>query len=355
MSMRGGLAQLWPKVALALVSLVAALFLGELAFRLSAERDDGPSFAQERMDCRRLDALLGGGLKPDCSTRWKRWITDGATERMIFDAQLTTDHWGHRIVPGGLGIGRPNQAVFFGCSFTLGAGLNDDETLPSYFARAAPGFDVYNFASSGFGPQQMLAALTETDLAPVRPKPGRTVAFYVLLDFHIARAVGTYEVVTNFGRYFPYYRLAPDGTLQRSGNFTTGRPWRMWTYDLIAHSQLSFVQSLVQSWSARLSRADAELTAAIVRRSADAFRSKYGSDEFYVVLYPGGARDVEERVISSLETAGIRILDCSDLVDMHAEGARIGDTHPSATTNRAVAEQLAHALGLTPSPTVPVS
>jgi hypothetical protein len=277
---------LWlARSALVTVSFACALLAGEIMFR-SSSAAPAEHHVYEEMNCRRLNPLLGGGYRRDCSTRWKKWTTDGGTKRVLFDTHFTTDHWAHRVVPGGLGTGRPDQALFFGCSFTAGAGVNDDETLPSYFAAHAPGVDVYNFAGSGFGPEQMLVMLTETDLEPVHAKPGRTIGVYVFLHFHIARAVGTYEVSTTIGRYFPYYHFDRDGTLVQSGDFTTGRPWRMRTYDLIARSKLSFLQSLLVSYSQQPSRAEAELTSAIIRSSAEAFRKRFASDEFYVALYP---------------------------------------------------------------------
>jgi hypothetical protein len=293
------------------------------------------------MSCRYLDPLLGGGYKPDCTTRWKKWIVEDGSERLVFDVQFTTDHWGHRIVPRSASVKPANQALFFGCSYTVGAALNDDETLPAYFARSAPDFAVYNFAASGFGPQQMLAALTETDMEPVQPSTGRTVAIYVFLHFHVERAAGTYSVAQSFGKYFPYYHFGSDGRLIHSGNFTSGRPWRTRVYDLIAESGVSFLDALMLSASKEPSRADARLTAAIIRASADAFRARYHSDEFYVLSYPDTAA-IEPAVIEAIAATGVRFLDYSHLVDMYADGERLPlDGHPAPMANQAVASRLA--------------
>src|SRR6185503_15359724 len=107
--------RLFLRTGLVVFSLACALLVGEVAFRFSPAAR-APHRVDEEMSCRRLDALLGGGYRRDCSTRWKRWIADGGTKRVVFDAQFTTDHWAHRVVPGGLGTGRPDQALFFGCS-----------------------------------------------------------------------------------------------------------------------------------------------------------------------------------------------------------------------------------------------
>jgi len=298
------------------------------------------------MTCRYLDPLLGGGYKPDCATRWKKWIVDDGTEHLVFDVQFTTDHWGHRIVPGSATVTPTNQALFFGCSYAVGAGLNDDETLPAYFARSAPDFAVYNFAASGFGPQQMLVALTETDMEPVRAGTGRTVAIYVFLHFDVERATGTYSVAQSFGRYFPYYHFGADGNLIHSGNFASGRPWRTRVYDLIAESGVSFLDALMLSASKEPTRADARLVAAIIRASADAFGARYHSDEFYVLSYPNTVM-IHPVVMDEIRATGVRFLDYSQLVDMYADGARLPiDGHPAPMANRAVASRLADDLNV---------
>ncbi len=48
---------------------------------------------------------------------------------------------------------------FFGCSFTFGEGLNDNETLPYYFSRQRSDFSVKNFGFHGYGPHQALNIL----------------------------------------------------------------------------------------------------------------------------------------------------------------------------------------------------
>lgn len=49
--------------------------------------------------------------------------------------------------------------LFFGCSYTFGVGVDDNETMPFYFAQTVENSRVYNFGLPGFGPAETLSLL----------------------------------------------------------------------------------------------------------------------------------------------------------------------------------------------------
>ena len=51
------------------------------------------------------------------------------------------------------------HALFFGCSYTFGDGLNDKETLPAFYYKNDTSFNTYNYAFGGYGIQQMYEIL----------------------------------------------------------------------------------------------------------------------------------------------------------------------------------------------------
>ena len=78
----------------------------------------------------------------------------------------------------------------FGCSFTLGEGLNDDGTLPYYFTRElAFARPVVNLGFSGYGPHQMLKRIELGMLDEVVSGPVQA-AVYVALPSYVDRAAG---------------------------------------------------------------------------------------------------------------------------------------------------------------------
>jgi hypothetical protein len=56
-------------------------------------------------------------------------------------------------------LGRKERINFFGCSFTFGEGLKDNETLPYYYAQLSNSFEVKNFGFHGFGGHQAVAIM----------------------------------------------------------------------------------------------------------------------------------------------------------------------------------------------------
>ena len=84
----------------------------------------------------------------------------------------------------------PQTYIFFGCSFTFGAGLNDDETLPYYFSK------LYNFEKNiincgvrGLSSNTTINILNnyETLLSLINEKSNIEHCFYSLIYDHIYR------------------------------------------------------------------------------------------------------------------------------------------------------------------------
>lgn len=97
----------------------------------------------------RPDPVLGWALSPGCAVRVE--FRDGVTQR------IGADGW--RIVPPPEPAGQaptgPQLAVY-GCSFTYGTGLTDDETFTARLQRALPGIVIRNRGIGGHGTVQNL-------------------------------------------------------------------------------------------------------------------------------------------------------------------------------------------------------
>lgn len=111
------------------------------------------------------------------------------------------------------------EVWIFGCSFTWGMGLDDDQTYPWLVQRALPGVRVRNFGVSGYG---NLHALLQLRDALVRGERPPAVAVFAYDDFHLPRNAGTHahlsairacRILPTETLSFPRARLAPDGSL----------------------------------------------------------------------------------------------------------------------------------------------
>ena len=161
---------------------------------------------------------LGYELHPDNLGR--RVGVELQTGSILMDGAFSIDAFGTRITRG-----NPSGDIylFFGCSFTFGYGLDDDQTIPHFFSEAA-GFDkrVLNLGVSASGPNSALRDMEldyRTGRAGVDPARVKGVV-YTLIDSHPLR------VTRPDHRLSPYYevengRAVYKGTLRNISGFMT--------------------------------------------------------------------------------------------------------------------------------------
>ena len=345
---------------LGLAIVAVAWRIGEHVFhRLNAARDartevEGNYYTEYL----RYDDVVGVKGAPNVRVRSAK-RQDGD---VIYDAAYTTDGCGRRVCrprptpyPSGAVPKRDQFLLFFGCSYTFGEGLQDNETLPWQVAALAPGYCVYNYGCAGYGPQQMLAKIESGELSrEVGERSG--ILVYVFIPNHVRRAIGSMRVATKWGRTFPSYVLDANGELTRQGNFTTGRPWLNAWYRRIADiDTLRFFGVDLPVW---VSDRHVAFTANIIERSEALFHQTFSDSRFYVLLYPGevsphspGSEFSGRRIKPFLEKAGVACIDFTDLLDMSRPEFRIKqDDHPTGEAHRRVAAALAEALRIGPGP-----
>jgi len=136
-------------------------------------------------------------------------------DEVVFDVVYTLDSNHLRVASASEPTADPTGpcVLFFGGSYTYGEGVEDHETLPwqvSLQARA----HVVNFGFQGYGPHQMLSAIESGHVAQVIDCRPTHVIYQTIVD-HVNRAAGT----AHWDRHGPRYRLAPDGSAVRDGNF----------------------------------------------------------------------------------------------------------------------------------------
>jgi len=279
----------------------------------------------------RNDAL---GYKPQPSMRVSSIRkANGAT---IYSAVYTTDAHGRRLTPQPRLSEPPKRfALFFGCSYTFGEGLNDNETLPLFFSRSAPLYRAYNYGLSGYGPQQMLEHLKRQAMAEeISEQHG--IGVYTFMDHHVKRVIGAMRSYSLWADIMPYYYLNGQNSLIRNGCFKTGRPVLNRLYWLLNKSQV------VQYFNLDLPRINEnhfKLTARILEESAVLFNKKFPGSQLYILFYPGSRWST--RIKPYLERAGIKSIDYSQLFDPQQPEYHIaGDIHPSPQALSVLAEKL---------------
>jgi hypothetical protein len=130
--------------------------------------------------------ILGVAPKKDVQVR----ATKRYGDKQVYDVRYTIGTNGLR-TGSQAGQGSTPSVLFFGCSFTFGEGVNDNETLPYQFEEKARGrFKAFNFGFHGYGPHHILAILEnamERNIVAAHPP---RYAVYQAITGHIDRCAG---------------------------------------------------------------------------------------------------------------------------------------------------------------------
>ena len=223
--------------------------------------------------------------------------------------------------PDGLRISPPSRdshysILFFGGSYTMGQGVEDQETLPSLVAQKTAGmFRTYNFGVSGYGPHHMLAAL-ESGLVDRVVADEPRLAIYLAIPDHVNRAAGRKDWDTNGPRYV----LASDGTTRFEGQFDD--VWDVHSAIVRILRKSYIVQRLLPHLGEGCV-ADFDLFGAIVASSRTIIKNSYPNSEFHVILWAESEdEETNGRVLNSLEQLGIIVHLVSDFVPDIEDGAK---------------------------------
>lgn len=260
-------------------------------------------------------------------------------DALIYDVRYTFDEWGRRKVPGAA-AGRPAHLLFFGCSVTFGEGVEDTETMPAQIARMLPSHQPYNYAFSGYGPQQAYALAQRLTAAQVSQRDGALV--YVFIDQQVRRAIGALRMFNGWGWDFPRY-VIENGELTRKGSFSTSQPMTASIYRALWRS--AAVRESGLDWPLRTSARDVSLSLRLLEETSATYRSRFPDNDVYIVIYPTATRH-RQAIVEHFAERPEQVLDLSALLDPDPYRFRIHplDNHPGPAAHRRIAEAIAEAI-----------
>lgn len=331
------------RTTLVVTSLAATWGFGELvAWMASMSGSDAAVISEEGLYAVESDPTLGYRLLASHIHTSTKMKADGNT---CYSATYRTDVFGRRDV----GIHRRPDGphlLLFGCSVTMGEGLNDADTLQYALAAELPDVNVFNYAVHGWGPTHALAKLRSGAIpAEVRSHDGSAV--YVLIPAHVSRTIG--DTRTHWLFDSPYYDLLPDGTVAGGAPLRAMRPWRTALQEALvfARSHSWLLTALHPEIPRRHGDEDYERTAAVLAAARESYRSQFRG-ELFVAFHPtwdlsvAGNREARDRLRALLEQRSVPVLDHAreglvpaDVID------RDCDWHPSGALNHEFARELA--------------
>lgn len=215
----------------------------------------------------------------------------------LFDVRYGFDAQGRRVTP--TSSVRPlAELLLFGCSFTFGHGLEDEETWPWKLGKLlGPEWRICNYAYKGFGPQQMLTRLEEGMVEDISA-PARA-ALFLALGHQIRRNAGLVYM------HSVRYALREDGRLERDG-FTSDSPYTVLFLlpnyfngsQLVRHISIGITEFLANRYHDEFTKT----YIAILEKASRLLREKYNTP-LTVLLWP----DVEY-LEAELQQQGIATL-----------------------------------------------
>lgn len=253
-------------------------------------------------------------------------------QQLVYDVMVTIDE-------NGLRTSRPVKAdedaegmVTFGGSFTFGAGVHDQEPWPALVEWKSGGrLRVYNFAYTGYGPHQMLAAL-EAGLVGKRLKHKPRYAIYLAIGDHVRRAAG----MASWDGHGPRFVLNEEGEVVRRGFFDDDRLKS-------AAVKLGDSEVLRRFITPSVGAGEIALFAGIVGKAAKTFEERFPGSEFHVIVWDVDTFPLMAEVMDLLKKRNLRVHRIShiitDIVERRGD-YRIHqhDRHPNKRAHERIAE-----------------
>ncbi len=279
---------------------------------------------------------LGYVLKPQWTANEKRFFEHNGKKDVIYDITFTTNALGQRTTPKH--DSAKTAVVLFGCSYTFGEGLNDQETFAYKLGQAlGDKYQVFNLGVGGYGTHHIYNIIQSK--LPYLEKYDNIIVYYVALRTHRERVAG----LSPWDFYGPRYFLI-DGKLERAGSFIEQYPYtKPNLHEVLSKSFLyihyyNHILKLVVPYNtdAKKNKIFNALTAA----SIEEFKLSYPNSIFNVLAWDKQTVDVLTELPKNVEITNVSAW-FPEYDNNQALYEIPHDRHPNVLANSIVAEKLA--------------
>lgn len=250
---------------------------------------------------------------------------------IVYDAIYSFDQYGRRYAEVSHPEKRTKFIILYGCSYTYGNGLNDNQTLNYFLAKKLPDFYPYNYAIGASGTNSMLALIQENGFHRQIPQTGG-IFIYVYINAHIDRAAGLLPSV-RWNKDTPNFDFDDEDHLVRNGTIKSAHPIRLKFYSLIDQI-LSFLGRRNVIFP-NVGEKEITYTCNLIEESKKEFLKQYPESQFFTFVHPLSGMD--PRVEQCLKSKNVSILYSMPLPE---KTTIKGDGHPNEKANEFIAEQL---------------
>lgn len=224
------------------------------------------------------------GLPFFIQTKTERFRHNDDTYGFIYDVEYGIDEKYRRIstVPQNAEA-RKKFLILAGCSYTFGAGLENDHTLPSVINQKSKDLVAYNYGMRGASPGDVLLRLRSINKPVDIPQKSGTV-IYVYIDDHMSRLVSDINVIGTWGAKSSYYNYGLTGDVTYQGTYEDVFPIKTWLLQTFFSTSFGkyFFLGTYNSVTAR----DFENLSNVIEQMQTTAFKKLNAEHFYVLLYP---------------------------------------------------------------------
>lgn len=280
-----------------------------------------------------IDPILGWKHSKNVSVRHMVRSPD----EFIIDAKMTFDEFRRRknIIPYDKNKHEKFLALF-GCSFTYGYGVNDNETLNHFINKHSKKTIAYNYAIGASGTNMMLEQIRQNDFRKQIPLQSDGDFIYVYIDSHIGRALGFLHE-GQWSLSSPKYEWQ-NGSMVRKGSIEETEP--------IRQSFISLIRFLYQKLNIHLNfppvnDSHYQYICDLTGESKKEWNKTYPNGRFIFYSHPT-ASDMPQSFVNCLTEKGVQYVRGKAGVEPKADlPLQIKyDLHPNSHANELIAKEI---------------
>ncbi|NUN06406.1 MAG: hypothetical protein HUU57_11655 [Bdellovibrio sp.] len=260
---------------------------------------------------------------------------------LLYDVHFTFDQRSRRITPE---VSHARNALLaFGDSYTLGEGVNDEESFPYVLGTYRASTQVYNLGLMGGSANQTLYEVTKLPEKRLPDLPDQEVtAIYTFMVDHLERLICRSLCLTAQGMWRlnqPFYSLK-NGRPYFEGAFSDRKvlnSFYTWFH------QSAIVQGTGMVLPPQFTQEHFDFFATMMVEIRDVLKTKYPKLKFYVVMYPGSSDPYGSDLTAACKKRGLNVLNYAsvDITGLAQKRERIaGEGHPSPIAHMILARLL---------------
>jgi hypothetical protein len=336
--------KIFASLTVAFLSCIFTLLLVEwgvgilMYFQQSKTKNDGSMYDYSKLetvnykDGIELNDTLGYIAKPNWNYLW-------AGKKRLDTLVFSHDQFSRRIVPNNQLIDKKKDkyAVFFGCSFTYGDGVQNTQTMPYYFQQYASSYHAYNYGFLAYSPLQTLALLQKKNIRTQIPDSSGFGVFTYIND-HIDRTIPASRwVILQQGR-FPN---VINNSFQTDGTYRSKHRIKYELLNWVSSSNIwnYFRINLPKTHNDK----HYQLVIDIISESKKEFIKQFHHDKFYVIIFPGQV--ITPSMKAMFQKANLKVYDYSNLFNLGKYMLDTDAAHPKGVAYEMVMKQFYKDLG----------